>query len=273
MSRVSTMTSSNERIELERVLIDEYLWKKSEKEGRIRIGPEGRREVFQALSWFIRHAAAERAWPPAAERIPLERVRSAAEDLLAAIGALDVPNNEIISIVTGPKKAGSKSNTKPKLKAKQLQPNEAHALARKALANVMSNFYFRHIEVVWKRAPETDGGYTNDEFGFRFTNFTRWWAMLAKDVAHVRDTAAESLEMAPRGRRPNAPLIGCVNSLRRVYRSAHGRVAASYRHADHEWSPFIRWMWCLMAALPPDVRPVSIDALGHYVDHYQLETG
>ena len=82
------VTSGNERIETERFSIDDSLWEKSDKEGRIRIGPEGRREVFQALSWFIRHAAAERAWPPAAEQIPLERLRSAAEDLLAAIGGL-----------------------------------------------------------------------------------------------------------------------------------------------------------------------------------------
>ena len=141
------------------------------------------------------------------------------------------------------------------------------------MGNVMSNFFFRHGEVVWKRAPQIDSGYTDDEFEFRLTNFTKWWAMLAKDVAHVRDTAAKSLDMAPRGGSPNSPLIGCVNRLRGVYRSAHGRVAASYRHADHEWSPFIRWMWCLMEVLPLDVRPVSIDALGHYVDHYQLETG
>ena len=106
------MTSGNERIEMERFSIDDNLWEKSDKEGRIRIDPEGRLEVWQALSWFIRHAAEERTWPPAAERIPLERLRSAADDFLAAIGGLDVPNNAIISIVTGPKKAGSKSKSK-----------------------------------------------------------------------------------------------------------------------------------------------------------------
>jgi hypothetical protein len=195
----------------EQVTIDDELWAKAEHEGRVSIGPEGRRKVVEELKAFARRAREKRKLPAGAISFPLERLQNAAEEMQAALAAMDVPDAKHLA------------------KVKYRTKREAAIVAADAVRLAKSDLFLRHYQVIWNRKPDTDDGYTTEEFQFRFEKFFAWWATLAKDIAQIKDAAALSKDLVklvvPRGK-TNYPLLGCINGLSAIYVSAGGTAAA-----------------------------------------------
>ena len=245
---------------VKKITISDELWVRSQREGKVKLELEDRKEVLEQINWFVAFARFERTWPPDAERIPVKRLQRAAENFLAALDDLDQPSDQVQNCIRN---------------SQSVNPSDVKELATRATRPANNTFRINQHSLLWQRAPDTDGGFTDDEFGVRL-DFDRWRKLLARDVNLVRDVSIESLANM-KGRpapRPNSPLMGLVNRLLRVYREAGGTPAAYLDTTSQQWSPFVRWMWCFLEEVPDSVptrfRKQSISAFGHWTQDHLL---
>jgi hypothetical protein len=242
------------------VCISAGLWAEAELEGKVRIGLEGKQAAAVTLSDCARLASEERSWPVDVEIYPLHRLNEAADELLSAIRAMSHADKEHIDRTKGSVSCGL---------------DEAEKLATAALRFARGNFYYGHLNALYLRAPQLDGGYRPSEFRFRHDNPEAWLRLLEKDLAQIKDAVNGAHQVIPRGagRAVDYPLLNCVNRLRIIYGDAGGKPATNLNKGNGKsWSPFIRFTWILLKAAP-SLRPGTIDALGHFAHHHRPRRG
>ena len=230
------------------IKISEQTWQKAEKDGNIQVSISDRQHIIMLLEKCV-------SWIPALKfadiKHPIAKLEAIAEDFSDVLRAFRVSSLSDAPLHRRHLNTLRKSHRNEK-------DCEIAELHKRAIENARAALWGAHEQELARMHHLREA-----------SDLYLWLSRLegeSRALQKIAQRAQQELKAYyPAGKRPpDNALHWCISNLARVYQKAGGTIAGNRDKSTNRWSPFVRWLHCLMRCLPPGRRP-KLDALGHTV--------